>query len=194
MRFRANRSAAVSAALVLSVLPAVPASGAPIAPSVAGARGDAAAAIPEHARLTFRGLGPVRVGMTRDEVEAVVGHRIPWQDNVSPGCATSRLAPGVWGLFTEGRVASVNVTRYGTRGQRSADYRTRAGVGVGMAQRKIRAVYGSAAKRSPHAYVDGYYFKITRGNRRIVFATDKGVITDIAGGRRPEVDYIEGCA
>lgn len=194
MGFHAKRAAVVSAALVLSVIPAVPASGAHVAPLVGEARSDAATTLPGQARLTFRGLGPIHVGMTRDEVEAVVGHRIPWNDRVTPGCATSKLAPGVWGLFTDGQIGRVSLSRYGAQRMRAADYQTRAGLRVGMAQREIRAAYGSAAKRSPHAYVDGYYFKITKGNRRIVFATDQGVITDITGGRRPEVDYIEGCA
>lgn len=187
-------SAVVTATLLFSAFPAASVSDGQALSLAERPVGDAVQSIPEDARLNFRGLGPIHVGLTRREVEKVVGHRIPWQDKVTEGCATSTLAPGVWALFAKGKVASVSVTSDGIQGGVPPAYQTRAGLAVGTAQREIRAAYGSAAKRSPQRFVDGHYFKITKGNRRIVFATNAGVITTMTGGKRPEVDYVEGCA
>ena len=54
---------------------------------------------------------------------------------------------------------------------------------------------GAKLKPSRHAYnPDGSYFKVTFGNRRLVFETDGSEVTGMHGGRIPEVDYVEACA
>jgi hypothetical protein len=148
----------------------------------------AAADLSDSAVLTPGGLGDLKVGMTEAQVEAVLGHNVHLDNTATGGeCATSRLPHRSYGLFTNGILRRVTLG--------SAFFATKSGLRVGMAESEIRKIYGSKARRSPHAYVQGgSYYKVTRGNRRLVFETDGTKITAISGGRRPEVDYIEGCA
>jgi hypothetical protein len=147
----------------------------------------ALAKLPDHAKLTQKGLGPVKVGMTEKEVEAAIGHRIEVHYFPGSDCGSAKLRGKVFGLFTGPTLARVSL--YGGK------FSTKSGLRVGDPESAIREHYGNRAKRSPHAYDrNGHYFKVTRGNRRISFETDGDVITQIHGGRIPEVDYIEGCA
>ena len=55
--------------------------------------------------------------------------------------------------------------------------------------------YGGRVRREPHAYTNGEYLKVARGNRKLVFAiSPNGKVIEISTGRRPEIDYLEGCA
>ncbi len=159
-----------------------------VAGSCAGIAAPAWAALPDSAKLTPSGLGGISVGMTESAVERVLGRGISLDNNAGGGsCATARLPHRSYALFTDGRLRSVSLS--------SPFYATKSGLRVGMPQRAVLEQYGQKAKRSRHAYTPGgYYFKVTRGNRRLVFETDGDKITTIHGGRRPEVDYIEGCA
>lgn len=147
----------------------------------------ALAKLPDNAKLTQKGLGPVEVGMTEAEVEAAIGHGIKVNYFPESDCGSAKLRGKVFALFTGPVVARVSL--YGSK------FSTKSGLRVGDDETDIREAYGKKAKRSPHAYEHkGHYFKVTRGNRRIVFETDGELITTIHGGRIPEVDYIEGCA
>jgi hypothetical protein len=147
----------------------------------------AAARLPDSARLTPSGLGPVEVGMTEREVERALDRPIHQQTNVGTGgsCGTARIRGGGL-LFTDDVLGRVSL--YTRR------FATKSGIRVGDPEEAIRAQYGKRAKRSRHVYTEGYYYKVTRGNRRFVFETERGEITIIHGGRIPEVDYIESCA
>jgi len=148
----------------------------------------AAGALKDSATLTPGGLGSVRVGMTERGVERALGRNIVLDNNAGGGeCATASIGRRNYALFTNGRLGRVTLT--------SSSHATKSGLRVGMPESAVTNRYGSKAKRSKHEYVpDGSYFKVTRGNRRLVFETDGAKITAISGGRRPEVDYIEACA
>lgn len=147
----------------------------------------AAARLPDSARLTPSGLGPIKVGMTEPEVEKALGRKIRQNKLAGVGgrCGSARLRGGGM-LFTDDVLARVSLF--------TRRFATKSGIRVGDPESAIRAQYGKRAKRSPHVYTDGHYYKVTRGNRRLNFETDDGEITIIHGGRIPEVDYVEGCA
>jgi hypothetical protein len=147
----------------------------------------ATARLPDSARLTPSGLGPIAVGMTEQEVEQALDRKIRQDKFAGVGgrCGTARIRGGGL-LFTDDVLA--RVTLFTRR------FATRSGIRVGDPEEAIREQYGKGAKRSRHTYVDGYYYKVTRGHRRFVFETDSGEITIIHGGRIPEVDYVESCA
>lgn len=148
----------------------------------------AGAALNDSAKLTPRGLGRIEVGMTERQVERVLGRDISLNNNAGGGrCATASLRHRSYALFTDGRLGRVTVG--------SPRYATGSGLRVGMPESSVKAEYGAKAKQSKHEYApDGSYFKVTRGHRRLVFETDGAKITAVSGGRRPEVDYVEGCA
>ena len=144
----------------------------------------AGAALPDGAKLKPSGLGPLELGMTERQAERVLGRNLRQYKLGSCGTATFHRRDYL--LFSSGRLARVSVS--------TRRYATRKGIRVGSSQKRLRALYPSA-KRSRHAYnPDGSYFKVTFGNRRLVFETDGSEVTAMHGGRIPEVDYVEGCA
>jgi hypothetical protein len=169
-----SRRGPLIAALVCSVLAGVAA---------------AAAALPSSARITTAGLGPIKIGMTVAQVEQAGKRELSFEGgDVNAPCATASLGTNLFGLFSKGRLARVYV--------RSRRYASQKGIRVGDTQRKLVASYASGAlARSPHKYVrGGYYFKLTIASRRLVFETDGRRVTEMSSGRKPEIDYVEGCA
>jgi hypothetical protein len=102
---------------------------------------------------------------------------------------TWRNGPGGVRVMGEGgRVVRVSVD--------SANIATDLGARVGDTEDRIKSLYGARLKVSPHKYTDGHYLTVTPSDTslRIVFETDKGRVTTFRGGKRPQVEYIEGCA
>lgn len=97
--------------------------------------------------LTDQGFGPVRVGMTMQEVEAVWGPPPGPLDNEMNQCNEfqSRRAPdGVYVMFIDGKVARV------TLGQRSQQ-QTAGGLKVGATPADVRRVHPNAVSEG-HKY------------------------------------------
>jgi hypothetical protein len=147
-------------------------------------------------RITTKGLGPVRVGMTISEVSSVLGVRLDVDAPLERGstCRTATASRGFEGvnfMFTSGRLARVYVT--------SGSYQTPSGARVGLTEQQIKKLYSGQLRVEPHAYGDGHYLTFVPKdaadrNDRIVFETDSGRVMAIRAGRLPEVEYIEGCA
>lgn len=141
-------------------------------------------------RITKDGLGDVRIGMSISSVEEVLGTTLDDLSNAAGdgSCATASLGDKVYGLFTRSVLARIYVS--------TSRYRTRKGIHVGDRASAVMRAYGGRVRSVRHAYVPGgRYLKVTMGHRRIVFETSAtGRITSISTGRKPEVDYIEGCA
>jgi len=150
--------------------------------------GGSAAALSRSARITTAGLGPIKIGMTERQVEKAAKRSITRRGGAGSGeCTTATIGDKTYGLFTGDRLARIYV---GTR-----RYATRSGVRVGDAESKVLATYPGKIVRERHKYdPGGSYLKIVEGNRKVVFETDGSRVTTISTGRRPEIDYVEGCA
>lgn len=172
-RVTSRRRAALAAAVCLA--------------AVSGVASHAAALAPD-ARITTAGLGPLKIGMTVAEVERAGRREVAFAGaDANAGCATGVLGARLFALFSRGRLVRIYVGRRG--------YATRTRIRVGDTQRKVLVRYGRAIARSPHKYVPGgLYLKLTVGNRRLVFETDGRRVTQISTGRKPEIDYVEGCS
>ncbi len=155
---------------------------------LAGTAATVAVALPSSAQLTTSGLGPIKIGMTVAQVEQAGKRELTFEGgDVNAPCATASLGTNLFGLFSKGRIARIYV--------RSRTYRTRTNIRVGDTQRKVLASYGPSLKQSPHKYIrGGFYLKLTVGNRRLVFETDGRRVIEMSSGRKPEIDYVEGCA
>ncbi len=137
--------------------------------------------------LTPNGLGDIRTGMTEADVEAATGRNIELSGPNGSACTTASLGGRSYLLFAKGRLRRVTVA--------SKKYATKKGVSVGDPQETIGEVYGAKAKRSPHTYEPkGFYFDIIGPRRGLRFETDGKRITQIHGGRKPELTYVEGCS
>ena len=143
-------------------------------------------ALPRDARISFAGLGAVKLGMTERQVETAAGRELAPAGRRS--CATAQFAYRTFGLFSGNRLARiyVNSRRFATR---------RTGLRRDARTQRVLDAYGTRVRREPHAYSDGEYLEVAHGNRKLVFETSpNGKVISISTGRRPEIDYIEGCA
>jgi len=144
--------------------------------------------------VTTHGIGPLRAGMTIAEASAALGGALV----VSPDADTLGCdylewrggPPGVEVMVEGGRIARVDVD--------SAGIRTADGVGLGDAEADVLRRYGARARVSVHKYDDeGHYVTVVDPKDTtfaLVFETSAGRVTRYRAGRRPAVEYVEGCS
>ena len=140
-------------------------------------------------RVTARGLGPVRVGMTVAEASAALGMPLSGADAAGECIYVRppRELAGVMFMVVSGAIARVDVT--------AGDVATEEGVRVGDSNESVRELYAGRVTASPHKYTDGEYLTIAPdAQHRIVFEVDRRQVTRYRGGRLPEVEWVEGCS
>jgi hypothetical protein len=142
--------------------------------------------------LTTAGWGAVRVGMTPAQAAARLGSRLVVPKGADPTAChyrTTAPAPGLLFMVENGRIVRVET--------KDARYATLSGVRVGDSQDSALATYAGRARVMPHKYSDtGKYIVVATsdGKRAVVVETDQGRVTQIRGGQRPAVEYVEGCS
>ena len=172
----ARLAATCLAAAVLAVLVAAPAQG---------------ARLTRASKITFAGVGAVRVNMTVAEARRASGRRIDVGPEVTRSCRHDRVFPRRLGLATltfERRIRVLYVSERGLS--------TRRGIRVGDRLSGLRAKYGDALhERGSDASPGTRVFEFRRGNREIHFDVfDGNRVRVISTGARPEIDFSEGCA
>jgi hypothetical protein len=160
-----------------------------LAPAVAGA-----APVTSHSRITQNGLGSIRLGMTVTQAQTRTGQRI--ENNLfTPGddtCGIAQLFPQSLGVnmqTTHTRIWVINVSSRGIS--------TRSGIQVGDRVPALRRAYGSRLRSEPNKYTPKArdYWVSFPHNRKIKFyANPRGRIGQISSGRKPEIDFVEGCS
>ncbi len=157
--------------------------------------------------LTAEGWGPLRIGMTRDEVVAAlgpdanpnaVGGPDPEQcDEFRP----ERAPGGMLVMIEQGVLTRISV------GEGSA-LKTDRGFGVGDTAAAIKAAYGASAAATPHKYAGppAEYITVWANRapsaeyvqdpaaRGIVYETGEDGIVDHVFIGGPSIQYVEGCA
>lgn len=148
---------------------------------------------PSALAVTERGIGSLRAGMSLAEASAALGGALVVPANAdTAGCdyVEWRGAPaGVKLMIDGGQLARIDVDTAGVR--------TAAGVGVGDTEAAVQRAYGGRAMVSPHKYEDGHYLTVLDASDTLfalVFETSGGRVTRYRGGRRPQVEYVEGCS
>ena len=76
---------------------------------------------------------------------------------------------------------------------------TAEGAGVGDTETRVLALYRGRVRVEPHKYMgpEGHYLVVSVVDdslAAIIFETDGKVVTMFRAGRRPAVEYVEGCA
>ena len=143
-------------------------------------------------RLTERGIGPVRVGMTVAEAAAALpGGVAPPETQECAYVGLSGLPEGVSLMTEAGRIVRVDVDD-------SSSVATARSARVGWTEARVLALY-PGARVQPHKYEDGHYLVVLPGapadtTHRIVFETARGVVTRFRAGVVPAVEYVEGCS
>lgn len=139
-------------------------------------------------------LGPLRVGMTRADARRALG--------LAPGKAASRDEPCVYLPADSAKFPAFVMVEHDTLVRfdvRDSTLRTEAGARIGDTEAKVLELYRGRVTVEPHKYTgpEGHYLVVaTPGDStlRIVFETDGRKVTTFRAGRRPQVDYIEGCS
>ncbi len=83
-----------------------------------------------------------------------------------------------------------------TRGDARDAVRNSARVSVGTSLAKVKALH-PGVRVEPHKYDDdGHYLILDSADARsaILFEVGDGKVTDIRAGRKPSVEYVEGCS
>ena len=142
-------------------------------------------------RLTYSGLGQLKIGMTVQDAERV-GLKIAVDKQFSDlsQCGLAKLVghDDIQLLFEGNRIARIELY--------SDKFVTFSGAKVGDSEARIREIYGARVQSEPHQYdPNGHYLTVTSSNGKsaIVFETDGQTVTDLRAGLIPAVGYVEHC-
>lgn len=138
-------------------------------------------------RLSGRGLGPIKIGMTLGDLERITGRSAVMSYGDYPSCQqwSLRGASGLSLMRSYGRVVRLEAYR--------GRWRTSRGVRLGDPENKVFARY-KAVRTKPHPYTTGKYLIVGPHRRRMIFETNAAQrVTSFRGGRAPHIGYIEGC-
>ena len=153
-------------------------------------------------RLTAQGFGPLRIGMTRAEVEAALGPDADPEAVGGPDPAScdmfrpNRAPDGLLVMVEKDVLTSVWISR-------NTGVETDRGLNIGDTAAEVKRVYGPAAEAIPHKYADAPSEYITvwattdhegAAARGLTYEIGQdGRVESIAGGG-PSIQYVEGCA
>lgn len=157
--------------------------------------------------LTADGIGPLTIGMTKDEVVAAVGPtRTPNavggpEPDACEEFRPERAPEGVLVMITEGKLSRISLVDMST-------VKTDKGLGLGDTADAVKTGYGDQAKATPHKYQDKPAEYITwwkDGPRTEPYVEDtaaRGIVYEIDGTGKvgaihaggPTIQYVEGCA
>jgi hypothetical protein len=156
--------------------------------------------------LTPDGIGPLKIGMTKDEVIAAAGDtRSPNAAGIPGGGCTEfqpqRAPDGLWVMIEGGKLTRITIGEMST-------LKTDKGLGLGDTADAVKTAYGAEAKASPHKYQDAPAEYITwwKGGPRtepyVQDETARGLVYEIDGTGKvgaihaggPSIQYVEGCA
>jgi|SRR5579859_2678165 len=140
----------------------------------------------------FDGIGPVKIGMSLSELNAVLHENFSMpEDKDEQTCFYVEHAkhPGVAFMIQEGHVTRVDVDGSGVA--------TALGIKIGDSESQAMKVYGNKLKVEPHHYTapEGHYLTVLSGNERygIRFETDEGKIVRFYSGQLQAIGLVEGC-
>ena len=154
----------------------------------------AAAPDPSQWKVSEGAVGPVQIGMTLEEADAVLGGRLVPEEPLDSACdyvSARGVDAEVSFMVVGGRIARVDV--------RDTTVTTSEGARVGDAEERIRKLYEGRVTAEPHKYVPrGRYLLVSPRDQGdtthlLLFETDGARVTEYRAGRVPEVQWVEGC-
>ena len=175
---------------------------APAGPTAATSPTEPGAPVSAANKLTADGFGPLRIGMTRAEVEAALGpdanpEAVGGPDPASCDMFRPERAPeGLLVMVENGVLTSVWLSR-------NTAVETDRALNIGDTAAEVKGIYGAAAEVMAHKYAEPPAEYVTvwataerqgpaaRGLTYEIGAD--GRVESIAGGG-PSIQYVEGCA
>ena len=172
--------------------PTPQATAAPPAPAIPPSASPEATAEPgEGAGWTLgpQGAGPVRFGMSVEELRAAVE-----VEPLGPAGECAYVVPkgapdGLAFMVVDGRVVRADI-------RRGSGVPATIGVRTGDDEARALERLGPATEVRPHKYVEGHYLTAPTGEGETwwVVETDRGTVTDLRAGLMPQVRWVEGCS
>ena len=144
--------------------------------------------------VTFDGIGRARIGATLAQLRDAgpVPDTPAGQATGQTACRFVKLdwlPSGTRVMLASDTVARIDVDSTST-------VKTIDGATVGDSEARLHQLY-PRVETQPHKYVtNGHYLIVASPNdstRRLVFETDGNTVKAFRVGRRPEVDFVEGC-
>ena len=139
--------------------------------------------------LGMGGLGPVRAGMTVEQVLALADFSGLERNKPAGECWYLRYGSDFALMIIDGRVARVELQR----GSRLGTY---AGARLGTTESELQALYGARLDVQPHKYETSGHtmtLKSSGGDFGLRFETSAGKVTAIQAGPWEHLNYVEGC-
>ncbi len=168
-----------------------------------------AAKVAERPRLTYTGLGDVKIGMSETRVKAL-GFKLtqtgPWDKiggeyyNDCHHLDSAPNYPNVAVMISQQKVVRIEIDYNAPSGL----WKSYSGATNGMTDDEVLKIYGKKVKRKPHPYSGdaGSYLTLTKQDGRYSMIFETGLVD----GKQPKrvqgfrsgyslpVGYIEGCA
>ena len=142
---------------------------------------------------TIDGIAPAKIGMSVQELSAALGHPVAPSTGEKRACRyiqSASLPVDVALMLVNDTVARVDIDSTGAH--------TSEGAYVFDPESRVVQIYRGHVVVQPRKYTGplGHYLIVTPPNdttRRIVFETAGGKVVRYRVGRRPEVEWVEGC-
>jgi len=142
--------------------------------------------------VSERGIGRLQAGMSVDEATTALNGAfvLPAGADAS-ACSYAQWRGGPTGvrvMVEAGRLARVDVDSLGVA--------TAAGAQVGDSEERVLSLYSGRTRVIPHKYERGHYVTVldqADSTFALVFETVDGRVKRYRAGKRPQVEYVEGC-
>lgn len=145
--------------------------------------------------LGFDRLGPVRAGMTVEQVLPLADFSGMERKRPADQCWYLRYEPGRKAqgpafqlMIIDGRVARIELLGV---------LHTMSGVRVGSTEAELRQLYGARLDSQPHKYDEKgrtYTYRSGDGGSGLRFETSSGKVTAVQAGPWEHLNYVEGCS
>ena len=144
-------------------------------------------------RVGLRGVGPVRFGMTLDQLRAVAGgfERLDGDGDYCFYVKPDKAPEGLTLMVVKGRVVRADVD--------APTVKTLSGAAVGDTEARIHQIYPNQITTTDHAYTGGHYMYFEPADKQdqdfsLVFETDEGIVNYYRAGLLPQAHWMEGCS
>ena len=139
--------------------------------------------------LGMGGLGPIRAGMTLEQVMALADFSGIERQKAAGECWYLRYGSDFALMIIDGRVARVEL-------QGASKLGTFAGAHIGTTEAGLKDMYGGRLDVQPHKYEAGGHtitLKSSGGDYGLRFETAGGKVKAIQAGPWEHLNYVEGC-
>ncbi|HYI93789.1 MAG TPA: hypothetical protein VEX68_09620 [Bryobacteraceae bacterium] len=144
-------------------------------------------------RLSFTGLGPVRIGMTESQVRKILSGKVKTEKAMGSDCYyMNPTASGLGFMMLSSRVARIDVFK--------GSWRSVSGAGIGSTEEQVKKMYGDLLSVKRHKYDDKGHYLIVRPRDptykgyEMRFETDGKIVRTFRSGLAEAVLLVEGCS